>query len=90
MKPVRWTAHALASLAEREIDRAEADRAIAAPDRTIPGREGRQVLVRRFDDPVLRQPMLVCVVIDEDPDERVVVTVYKTSKLSKYLGGDAP
>jgi len=90
MKPVRWTAHAVASLADREIDRGEAERAIAAPDRTIPGQRGRQVLLRRFDDPILRQLMLLCVVIEDRADEQVVVTVYKTSRLDKYLERGTP
>jgi hypothetical protein len=29
--------------------------------------------------------MLVRVVVEETPDERVVVTVYKTSQIAKYL-----
>lgn len=90
MKPYRWTAHAVASLAGREIDRDEAERALAAPDRSVHGHGGRQILLRRFDDPVLAQPMLLCVVTEDRPEERVVVTVYKTSRLARYPERGAP
>jgi len=90
MKPVRWTAHALASLVAREINRDEAERTIAFPDRKLPGHGARQLLLRRFDDPVLHQSMLLCIVLEEQVDERVIVTVYKTSRFDKYLGRGAP
>jgi hypothetical protein len=43
--------------------------------------------VRRYEDDVLRQPMVLCVVVEDRPEETVVVTVYKSSKLEKYLVG---
>lgn len=85
MRPIRWTVHAAASLTDREIERDEAERTIAAPDRTVPAPGGGQVLLRKFHDAVRGQPMLLCVAVDDQSDERVVVTVYKTSKLDKYL-----
>lgn len=63
----------------------EAERAIREPDRTTPGRGKREVRMRKFDDPVLRQPMLLCVIVEDLPSEYVVVTLYKTSRLDKYL-----
>jgi hypothetical protein len=89
MRRVRWTAHAEASLRDREIDRTEAQHTIDAPDRRIASRGGRTVLARRYDDPVLGQPMALCVVLEEHGAETVVVTVYKSSKLDKYLKGGA-
>jgi hypothetical protein len=82
--------HALANLAEREIDRAEAERAIAEPDRTAPGHGGRLMLLRRYEDRALHQDMLLCVVAEDRADERVIVTLYKTSKLDKYLQRSSP
>jgi hypothetical protein len=90
MTRVRWTAHAEASLRDRDIDRSEAERALDAPDRRLPSRGGRTVLVRRYDDPLLGQPMALCVVIEERVDETVVITAYKSSKLDKYLKGETP
>jgi hypothetical protein len=34
------------------------------------------VLVCRYDDPLLGQPMALCVVIEEQVDETVVITAY--------------
>jgi hypothetical protein len=90
MTRVRWTAHAEASLRDRDIDRSEAERALDAPDRRLPSRGARTVLVRRYDDLLLGQPMALCVVIEERVDETVVITAYKSSKLEKYLKGETP
>lgn len=87
MKPVRWTAHAETGLRDREIDRTEVARTLAAPDRRLTSRSGREILVRKYEDEVLRQPMVLCVVVEDRPEETAVVTVYKSSKLEKYLIG---
>ncbi len=85
VKPLRWTAHALAALVERNVDRAEVDLAIAAPELSEIDSPRRMVLMRQYYDSQLRQQMLLRVVIEETPAERVVVTVYKTSRIAKYL-----
>lgn len=41
--------------------------------------------MRRYRDRVLDQDMLLCVVTEETMEETVVVTVFKTSQLEKYL-----
>jgi hypothetical protein len=87
MKRVRWTTHAEANLRDREIERADATGTLEAPDRRIAGRGGRTVMIRRYDDRILGQPMALCVVVEEQAGETVVVTVYKSSKLDKYLQG---
>ena len=84
MKPIRWTDHALEELAKREVSREEAERALAAPDRTVPGNPPRAIYQRRYLDPLLGQEMLLRLVVEETEVELVVVTVYKTSKLRKY------
>ncbi len=45
--PIRWTRHAVKSLTDREVDRAEAERTLAEPDLIAPGQPPRQVLMRR-------------------------------------------
>jgi hypothetical protein len=89
MKRIRWTAHAEASLRDREIQRVEVERALAAPDHRSASRGARQILVRKYEDTVLNQPMVLCVVVEERPEETLVVTIYKSSKLEKYLPGGA-
>ena len=34
--------------------------------------------------------MLLCLIVEETPDELVVVTVYQTSQIAKYLKGMQP
>ena len=87
MKKIRWTLHALEALVEREIDRDEAEQAIHEPTATVPGHGNRAVLLRRYHDRPLGQEMLLCVVTEEQGDEVVIVTIYKTSRLAKRFKG---
>jgi hypothetical protein len=87
MKPVRWTHHALQSLVDREIERADVAQAIREPESEVPDPPGRRVLMRRYEDVALAQPMLLRVVVEETPQELVVITVYKTSQISRYMKG---
>ena len=81
MKAIRWTRHALEALAEREIDREEAERTLTGPTSTLPGLGNRTVHVHKYHDRVLDQKMLLCVVTEDHGDEVVIVTIYKTSKI---------
>lgn len=85
MKPVRGTPHASEALIDRDIDRAEAEQTIAVPELTIINPPQRAVLMRRYFDARLEREMLLRVVVEEAPDERVVITLYKTSRIAKYL-----
>jgi hypothetical protein len=85
MKTVRWTPHALENLAAREIEAGEAQETLERPDLTRPAHLSRTIRVRRYRDRVLDQDMLLCVVTEETMEETVVVTVFKTSQLEKYL-----
>jgi hypothetical protein len=87
LKPIRWSQHALQTLKDRGIDRLEAETTIETPDKIIPGRRPREILVRRYSDPLLQREMALCVLIEETDDERVVITLYKTSQIKKYLEG---
>lgn len=89
MKPTRWSRHALRNLADREIDRADADKTLAEPELIVPGHPPRQVFMRRYFDKLLQQEMLLRIVVEDTASERVVVTVYKTAQLDKYLKGGA-
>ncbi|MGE0683828.1 MAG: hypothetical protein AB7P69_23370 [Candidatus Binatia bacterium] len=90
MKPIRWTPHALQNLIDREIDRAEADKTLITPEFIVPGQFPRMVYMRRYDDALLRQEMLLRVIIEETIAEIVVVSVYKTSQIGRYLRGLIP
>ncbi len=78
MKPLRWTSHVLQALVDRDIDRAEVEQTIAAPDHSVSD-SPRRVLMRRYFDDSLQRQMLLRAVIEATTDERVVISAYKTS-----------
>ena len=90
MKPVRWSPHAIDNLADREIDREAAEKTLANPEFVVPGQLPRLVLMHRYFDPVLQQEMLLRMVLEDTSTERIVITVYKTSQIAKYLKGLGP
>jgi len=87
VKPVRWSAHALQNLADREINREVAEATLEAPEFATADESGRRILMRRYLDELLQREMLLRVVVEETASEVVVVTLYKTSRTDKYLRG---
>ena len=90
MKPWRWTSHALAALVDRDIDQAEVEQTLVSPELSVLDPPRRAVLMRRYFDVRLGRQMLLRAVVEETPDERVVVTVFKTSQIAKYLKRTLP
>ncbi len=90
MKPIRWTPHALQNLVDREIERAEADKTLAASEFVVPGQFPRLMYMRRYFDALLQQEILLRVIVEETMTEIVVVSVYKTSQIERYLRGFIP
>ena len=86
-KPIRWSLHARERLDARAVDEAEVRLAIAAPEFIVPGVPPRRVFMRRFIDAGSGRAMLLRVVAEETPTSIEVVTVYRTSKIRKYLRG---
>lgn len=84
LKSYRLTKHAIEQMARRNISEAEVARVLAAPEQILPVREGRVVYQSRIrlDKPERIYLLRVFVDIDREPSE--VVTVYRTSKVSKY------
>ena len=89
-KPIRWSLHALDALVDRGIERSEAERAVTDPEFVVPDVPPREICMRRYFDARLGQLMLLRVVVEDAAHERVVVTVYKTSQVRKYLKGLVP
>jgi hypothetical protein len=85
MKPLCWVDHSLKSLIDREIDRHEAELTITSPEFTEPDPPNREIRMRRYFDPILQQTLLLRVVVEEKPTDVVVITVYKTSQIARYL-----
>jgi hypothetical protein len=90
VKSVRWSPHALKNLLDRDIEREQADRTLTAPELITPGQAGRTVFMRRYFDTNLQQEMLLRIILEETTEEIVVVTIYKTSQIDRYLKGDIP
>ncbi len=90
MKPVRWTRHALQNLSDREIDRSVAEATLDEPEFAVPDPPDRQILMRRYFDRVLRQEMLLRMIVEDAANETVVITIYKTSQIGRYLKGLTP
>ncbi len=86
MKPIRWSAHARKKAAKREVDEGEVEQTIRQPDSIVPGEGLRSIFMRRYFDEVLETEMLLRVVVEETGTERVIVTLYKTSRFRKYEG----
>jgi hypothetical protein len=78
------TGHAALEMARRRIDEALVQSVLAAPEQRLPVRPGRDVLQSRvhMGGPPKEYVLRVFVDVDRSPAE--VVTVYKTSKVSKY------
>ena len=75
MKAIRWTPHALKNLADREVPLPEADKALDNPELVTPSGLSRKVFMRRYFDSRHHQEMLIRVVVEETPEERVVTQV---------------
>ncbi len=90
MKPVRWTPHALQNLADREIDHSVAEVTLDHPEFAVADPPDRYILMRRYFDQVLQQDMLLRMIVEEAASETVVVTIYKTSQIGRYLKGLTP
>jgi len=43
--------------------------------------------MRRYFDAILQQEMLLRVVVEDTENELVVITLYKTSQIDRYLRG---
>ncbi len=85
MRLLRWTTHALRSLSDRGIERSDAERAIEEPMWVVPDPPGREIRMRRYFDSSLQREMLLRVVVEETASEVIVITLYKTSQLRRYL-----
>jgi len=74
-------------MADRALERSDVETTLNQPEAAVPDPPGREILMRRYFDQVLQQEMLLRVVVEDAPTERVVVTVYKTSQIGRYLKG---
>lgn len=77
--------HALYRANARLIDPETVRDAITSPDRIASGDPPRRIYMKRYTEPGTGRPMLIRAVVEETTSELVVVTLYVTSKVAKYL-----
>ncbi|NPA76973.1 MAG: DUF4258 domain-containing protein [Candidatus Diapherotrites archaeon] len=77
---VVWTIHSLERLKQRRITRDEVLETIRDPDSTMRDRQGNTMYVKRFGNDA------IVVVARSDNSKVLVITAYRTTKFSKYLG----
>ena len=84
-KPIRFTQHAEENLLARSISREEVEETVRSPDREEDARPPCRVASRQYFDDLLNKEMLLRVITQESADGIQVITLYKTSKITKYL-----
>lgn len=85
MMEVLFSDHAEFELSNRHIERAIVELVVTSPDAVRRGRLGRKIFQKLLFDPILDKSMLFRVIVDETEFPPLVVTVYKTSRIDKYL-----
>ena len=82
--PFVITGHAAFEMARRRIDQTAVESVLAAPEQRLSVRPGRDVLQSRVHLGEPPKECLLRVFVDVDRSPAEVVTVYRTSKVSKY------
>jgi Domain of unknown function (DUF4258) len=90
MKPIAYTAHAEENLVARSIRREDVEQAVREADQLEESPPSRKVASKRYMDHLLGQEMLLRVITEEQAGCILVITLYKTSKIGKYLNRITP
>ena len=85
----RLTDHARQEMMRRQIAEEDVARVLAAPEQTVPIREGREVYQSRLESGEPPKACLLRVFVDTDRFPPEVVTAYQTSKVAKYWRTEA-
>jgi hypothetical protein len=75
------------ALQDRQIDVSEVEKTLSAPELVVIDPPLRAILMRRYVAHDLGREMLLRVVVEETSTERVIITVYRTSQIGRYLKG---
>jgi hypothetical protein len=88
MKPIRITDYCDGRLVARKLDRKAVEKIIRSPEQIVPDADdpNRQIHQSRFCDDQGREKLLR-IVVEENKDEIVVVTVYPVSQFKRYWKG---
>lgn len=82
MKPVRWSKHAKDEAERRGIPVRLVENVLASPEQVISGYGNTQVYQSRKE--IGNKIYLIRVVVAETRNERIIITVYRATKISKY------
>ena len=82
--PYKLTDHARLEMARRQISEDEVAQVMSAPEQSEPVRPGRRIFQSRVTKGEPPKAYLLRVFVDVDRQPPEVVTVYRTSKISKY------
>ena len=87
MRRTRWTVHAMRAMEDRQIEISDVEKTLNAPELVAIDPPRRSIFMRRYLASDLGQVMLLRVVVEETSTERVIITVYRTSQIDRYLKG---
>ena len=83
-----FTNHARAQMAARDISEAEVLEVLNNSQQTITMGSVRKVLQNRYFDSDQMKDMILRVVVESSDDNVTIVSVYRTSRISKYWLGE--
>lgn len=76
----RLSNHTRDEMAKRHIGASEIDGVLQAPEQIVPGQAGRNIYQSR----IRGGHLLLRVVVNDNLDPAVVITIYPTSRIAKY------
>lgn len=88
MKPIRITDYCAGRIVARKLDRDQVKKVIRSPEQIVPDDDdpNRQIHQSRFSDDQGREKLLR-IVVEENKDEIVAVTVYPATQFKRYWKG---
>jgi hypothetical protein len=84
MLKVIITDHALFEAMRRGIAEESIKSVVNSPQQKLPSKKGRVILQNKYLDKGNNKEMLLRIIGTETAEEFTVITVYKTSRISKY------
>lgn len=80
----RLSQHAKTELLRRAVTEESAIQVAREPQQILPARNGLECRQSKIFDPTTGKPYLLRVIVNQNEIPNVIVTAYKTSKVTKY------
>lgn len=81
---ISLSSHALSEISRRRLPLSLVETVARNPEQVLPARNGLECRQSHFLDPNSGKEYLLRVIVDPQRDPNLVVTAYKTSKITKY------